>query len=134
MGPLRKRLTFMPFMLAVSAGLAVVATLIAYLVAGGVAALGALAGVGVVVASYGLSSLLIAWADSVNPKLVLPVGLFTYGVKFTALFILLSTIAASGWAGLRPMAFAIGAGALVWSVGHAWWLWHAKILYVDPDG
>lgn len=128
---LAKRLTFVPFMLGVSAVVAVVAPLVAYFTVSPAAALGVLAGVGLVVVSYLLSSLVIAWADSINPKMVLSVGLLMYGVKFTVLFLVLAVIAQTGWAGLKPMAIGIGIAAIAWTVGHAWWLWHARIPYID---
>ncbi|GIG00718.1 hypothetical protein Cci01nite_58110 [Catellatospora citrea] len=128
---LGKRLKFLPFMLGVTAVVAVVAPLVAYLVVGSQAALGVLAGVALVAASYLLSSFVIAWADSISPKLVLSVGLLMYGVKFTVLFLVLAVIAQTGWAGLRPMAIGIGIAAIAWTIGHAWWLWHAKIPYID---
>ncbi|WP_191844198.1 hypothetical protein [Catellatospora chokoriensis] len=128
---LGKRLRFLPFMLGVTAVVAVVAPLVAYLVVGSQAALGVLAGVALVAASYLLSSFVIAWADSISPKLVLSVGLLMYGVKFTVLFLVLAVIAQTGWAGLRPMAIGIGIAAIAWTIGHAWWLWHAKIPYID---
>lgn len=128
---LGKRLKFLPFMLGVTAVVAVVAPLVAYLVVGSQAAVGVLAGVALVAASYLLSSFVIAWADSINPKLVLSVGLLMYGVKFTVLFLVLAVIAQTGWAGMRPMAIGIGIAAIAWTIGHGWWLWHAKIPYID---
>src|SRR5262245_57388228 len=126
---LGKRLNFLPFMLGVTAVVAVVAPLVAYLTVSPIAALGGLAGVGLVAASYLLSSFVIAWADSINPKMVLTVGLMMYGVKFTVLFLVLAVIAQTGWAGLKPMAIGIGIAAIAWTIGHAWWLWHARIPY-----
>ncbi|WP_144120365.1 hypothetical protein [Catellatospora sichuanensis] len=128
---LGKRLKFLPFMLGVTAAVAVVAPLVAYLTVGSMAAVGVLAGVALVAASYLLSSFVIAWADSINPKMVLSVGLLMYAVKFTLLFLVLAVIAKSGWAGLKPMAIGIGIAAIAWTFGHAWWLWQAKIPYID---
>lgn len=128
---LGKRLRFLPFMLGVTAVVAVVAPVVAYLAVGSAAAVGVLAGVVLVGVSYLLSSFVIAWADSINPKMVLSVGLLMYGVKFTVLFLVLAVIAKSGWAGLKPMAIGIGIAAIAWTIGHGWWLWHAKIPYID---
>ncbi|MEU7999770.1 hypothetical protein AB0B66_01150 [Catellatospora sp. NPDC049111] len=128
---LGKRLKFLPFMLGVTAVVAVVAPLVAYLAVGAAAAVGVLAGVALVAVSYLLSSFVIAWADSINPKMVLSVGLLMYAVKFTVLFLVLAVIAKSGWSGLKPMAIGIGIAAIAWTIGHGWWLWHAKIPYID---
>ncbi|BCJ72615.1 hypothetical protein CS0771_21590 [Catellatospora sp. IY07-71] len=128
---LGKRLTFLPFMLGVTAVVAVVAPLVAWVAVSPAAALGVLAGVGLVGLSYLLSSFVIAWADSINPKMVLSVGLLMYGIKFTVLFLVLAVIAKTGWAGLKPMAIGIGVAAVAWTIGHGWWLWHARIPYID---
>jgi hypothetical protein len=133
MGALTRRLGFLPFMLTLTLVVGVVAAIIGYVIDGSVAAAGAAAGFALVGASYAVSSFVIAWADSISPKMVLSVGLLMYGVKFTVLFLALAVIKASGWGGIKPMALAIGAGALMWTIGHAWWLWHAKIPYVDID-
>jgi hypothetical protein len=94
------------------------------------------AGIGVigVAVSYVISGLAVAWADSINPQLVLPVGLATYVIKFLLLGVLL--IALSGWdgAGRLPLAFGILAGVLAWTAAHLWWIVRARIPYVEVDG
>jgi hypothetical protein len=130
-GTLRPRLRHLPMPLLAMAALAVVATLVGGLARGGTGALGAAAGVVLVAASYTASSAVLAWADGVNPRLVLPVGLVTYAVKFLLLGLLMLAVAATGWDGLRPMGFAIVAAALTWSVAQAAWTWRAKIPYVE---
>jgi hypothetical protein len=105
------------------------------LLAGGAAsALGAGFGVVLVAVSFSVSSLIIAWADSINPQLVLPVGLLTYALKFTLLGFAAVALAATGWAGLPAFGLGMAAATLAWVVAQAWWTWHAKILYVDVEG
>ncbi|MBV1848856.1 hypothetical protein [Catellatospora tritici] len=130
---LAKRLKFLPYMLGVTAVVAAVATPVAWLTAGGTAALGVLAGVALVGVSYLFTSFILAWADSVNPKLLLSLGLATYAIKFTVLFLVMARIAQTGWAGLKPMALGIGVAAIAWTVGHAWYVWNSRISYVDVD-
>jgi hypothetical protein len=127
----RKRLRHLPSGLSASAALLVVGVLVGGLLRGGVGIAGAAAGVGLVAASYTLGSLAIAWADSIDPRLVLPAGLMTYALKFTAIGIVMSVIASSGWAGLKPMGVAILGSVLGWMVAQAWWTWHARIAYVE---
>ncbi|GAA1029536.1 hypothetical protein GCM10009557_18350 [Virgisporangium ochraceum] len=99
---------------------------------GGVAgALGAAAGVGIVVASFTVSSLVIAWADSVHPTLVLPVGMVTYITKFTALGFVMAAVAGSGWDGLTALCLGVGVATIAWATAQAWWVYHARIPYVD---
>ncbi|MDI1459687.1 hypothetical protein QEZ54_01775 [Catellatospora sp. KI3] len=130
---LAKRLRFLPFLLGVTAVVAAAATPVAWLTVGGTAALGVLAGVALVGLSYLFTSFILAWADAVNPKLVLSLGLATYAIKFTVLFLAMAVVVQTGWAGLKPMAIGIGVAAIAWTVGHAWWVWHARIPYVDPS-
>ena len=77
------------------------------------------------------SSFVIAWADSIHPRMVLPVGLLTYVVKFAALGVGMYALASTGWDGLPALGVAVIVATLAWATAHAWWLWHAKIPYVD---
>jgi hypothetical protein len=126
-----KRLRHLPSGLIASAVLLVVGVVVGALLRGGAGAGGAAAGVGLVAASYVIGSLVIAWADSVDPRLILPVGLMTYVLKFTLIGVVMAAIASSGWAGLRPMGVAVLATAFGWIVAQSWWTWHARIAYVE---
>ncbi|WP_239157012.1 hypothetical protein [Actinocatenispora thailandica] len=126
------RLRHLPVPLLAMAGLLVVGAAIAAPLRGAIGVAGVAAGVGLVAVSYVLSSLAIAWADRVNPRLVLPVGLTVYVVKFLFLGAFMIALNATGWLGLAPMGLAIVAAALTWSAAQAAWTWHAKIPYVEP--
>jgi hypothetical protein len=126
-----KRLRHLPSGLIATAVLLVVGVVAGALLRGGAGAAGAAAGVGLVAASYVIGSLVIAWADSVDPKLILPVGLMTYALKFTLIGVIMAAISASGWPGLVPMGVAVLASALGWIVAQSWWTWHARIAYVE---
>ncbi len=133
MSPLRRRLRHLPAGLAASGMLLVVAVGVGALVSGAAGAAGAAAGVILVAASYTGSSLVIAWADSINPRLVLPVGMLTYVVKFTLIGIGAIAVGGTGWAGVPALACGIAAGVVAWTTAQAWWTWHAKIPYVELD-
>ena len=75
---MKGRLRHLPSGLLASAVLLVVGVVRGGLLRGGAGAAGAAAGVLLVAASYTVSSLAIAWADSVHPRLVMSVGLTTY--------------------------------------------------------
>src|SRR5262249_13184151 len=130
---LTKRLTHLPMALAASGALLVVAVLVGWLLRGGSGAGGAAAGVLLVVVSYVLSSVVIAWVDAINPRLLLPVGLAAYPIKFIVIGLVMWGIAASGWDGLEPMGVAIIAAVVVWTFAQSVWTYRAKILYADPD-
>ncbi len=100
----------------------VLAAVVGAVAAGGTGALGAAGGVAIVTLSYVLSTLVIAHADAVNPRLVLPVGLGAYITKLTLLGGVLFLVAASDWAGLRPFSLGIVAGVVGWTGAHIWWI------------
>jgi hypothetical protein len=118
-------------------GLKVTAVLVVLALAGGAVfdgvagAAGALVGVLLVALSYVVSSLVIAWADSVHPTMVLPVGMVTYATKFTALGFAMYALAGTGWSGMPALGVAVIVATISWATAHAWWVWHAKIPYVD---
>ena len=116
------RLRHLPALLLASAVLAVLAGLVGGFLRGTEGALGAVAGVAVVVASYTFSTLLIAWADSVDTNLVLPFGLIGYVTKFTLIGVAMAAIAASGWPGLEPMGVGVIVGVVGWSGAQIWWV------------
>ena len=84
-------------------------------------ATGAAAGVALVILSYVASTLAIAWADSVAPKMVLGVGVGMYVLKFSLFGIMLVLVVMAGWPGRVPMAWGIVAGAVAWTASQIWW-------------
>lgn len=128
---MRDRLQWVRWPLYGSAGLLAVAVVAGAALAGPVGAAAAVAGVLVVVASYLGSGVAIAWADRIDPRLILPVGLVAYVVKFSLLGVVLFGVAASGWDGVAPMAVAMIAATLVWIVAQVWWTWRARLPYVE---
>jgi hypothetical protein len=132
-GPIRRRLNHLRPGLLGSAIVLALGAVIGGLAAGSAGVLGVVIGVAVVAFSFTVSSVIIAWADSINPSLVLPVGLMTYVLKFTLFGIALVAALRVEWAGMRPMAFAMAAATIAWAVAHATWVWRAKIPYVDFD-
>ena len=134
MTAMRRRLIHLPSGLAASAALLVVGLVVGGLLRGGAGAAGAAAGVLLVAASYTLSSLVIAWADTIDPRLVLPAALMTYTLKIALLFVLFVVLSRAGWRGLAPMGVAVMVTALGWIVAQAVWTWRARIPYVEIDG
>ncbi|MDT4989909.1 MAG: hypothetical protein QOI74_4003 [Micromonosporaceae bacterium] len=132
-GRIRHRLNHVPAGLFGCGVVGLGAVVVAALTGGTAGVLGALIGVIGVAASYVLSGLVVAWADSIGPQLTLPVALGTYVVKFGLLGVALVTFAGGSWPGLRPMAFTIIAAVVGWNVAHFWWITHAKIPYVQIE-
>jgi hypothetical protein len=126
------RLAHLPALLGMSAVLVAGAALVGGIARGGDGALGAAAGVALVVASYTFSTVVIAWADSINPRLVLPVGLGAYTTKFALFGLVMLAILNSGWAGILPMALGIVAGVLGWTSTQIWWVVRSGIPHGGP--
>jgi ATP synthase protein I len=131
---MKKRLTHLPSGLLASAVLLVLGVVVGAALRGGAGAAGAAAGVLLVATSYTVSSVVIAWADSIDPRLVLPVGLLTYILKFTLIGVVMAGLAASHWAGLTAMGVSIIAAVLGWTIAQSVWTWRARIPYVEIDG
>jgi hypothetical protein len=132
-GRIRKRVRHLPAGLLGCAVALAVATVVAGITRGTPGVIGATIGVVGVAASYVLSGLAVAWADSISPQLTMPVALTTYAVKFILLGIALIQFGGSTWPGLHPMAFSIIGAVVAWNVAHFWWVTHAKIPYVEID-
>ena len=128
---MRDKLRFLPFTLTCSGALAVAAALVGFLAKGGPGAIGAALGVLLMTALFVGSTMFIIWVESISRQKMLVGGLIAYAVKLWILFVVLSGVSGTGWAGFTPMVLGVAAGVLGWIVAYAWWLWHAKILYVE---
>jgi hypothetical protein len=130
-GGIRARLPHLPVVLAATGVLLVVGVVLGYLIWGGVGAAGAAAGIGIVAASYLFSTIAIAWADTIHPRMVMSVGLVAYAAKFTVIGFLMVALESAGWAGLPAMGFGVIAGVVVWTGSQIWWIRHNQIPHVD---
>ena len=119
---MRSRLRHLPIMLGVLAAVTAAAAVVAAVTAGGAGAAGVTIGIGLVVVSYVLSTLAIAWADSVDPKLVFPVGMGMYVTKFSLFGIALIALLDSDWPGIVPLAMGIVVGVAAWTAAQIWWV------------
>ena len=128
---MRQRLRHLPPGLIAAAVTAVACAVLGFALAGGTGLLGAVIGCAAATASFVISSASVAWADSVNPKLVLIVGLSVYAAKMLALAASLYALRASGWPGLPAMAWGLAATVVVWVAVQAVWVYRSRIPYVD---
>ena len=134
-GPVSSRVQHLRITVGLSAVVLAVATAVGAIAGGADAAVGVSAGVGLVIASYVASTLAIAWADSIEPRMVFGVGLGMYITKFTFFGLLLMKIVDSPWAGRIPMAVGIVTGVVAWTVGQIWWAArHAHPYATAPGG
>ncbi|MET3429057.1 putative membrane protein [Actinoplanes tereljensis] len=111
----------LPFLSAVSAALVLCAASAGFFAGGAASALGAALGVLIVVVSYTMSTLVIAWADTVRPALLMPLALLTYVVKYTVLGVVLVYGISTDWTGKAALGWGVVAGVVVWTAVQAWW-------------
>ncbi len=78
------------------------------------AGVGFAAGVGIAVISFGISSLVIAWADVVDRRMILPIGLLTYVLKILTIGLVVFTLAGRNWPGFEPLLWGIALGIATW--------------------
>lgn len=118
----RWRVEHLPMLTAVSVALLLCAASAGFLAGGVPAALGAAGGVLIVTVSYTMSTLVIAWADTMRPGLVMPLGLLAYVVKYTLLGIILAVTVSSDWPGRVAVGWGVVAGVVVWTAVQIWWV------------
>jgi hypothetical protein len=113
-------------------GLTAVAAPVVGLSAGWADALGVAVAAAVVAFFFCVSGLVIAWAGRVDDSFTLPAALGTFAVKVVLLFPVLNALPADGWLDRRTFALSVVAGALLWSVVQARWVWTRQLYYVPP--
>jgi hypothetical protein len=117
----RWRVAHLPFLSAVSAALLLCAASVGFLAGGAASALGAALGVLIVTISYTMSTLVIAWADTVRPALLMPLALGSYVLKYSILGVVLAYGVSTSWSGKTALGAGIVAGVLVWTGVQVWW-------------
>jgi hypothetical protein len=116
------RLRHLPTLLVTSAVVIAVAAVVGGVTRGGAGAAGAAIGVALPSASFTLSTVVLAWADAQNPRLVLPFGVGLYVMKYSLLGGVMILVGASDWPGLLPFGWGVAAGIVAWTGVHIWWL------------
>jgi hypothetical protein len=116
----------------VTAGLTAVAAPVAGLLGGWDDGLAVLVGAAVVTFFFAVSGLVIAWAGRHGEAFTLPAALGSFLVKILVLAVVLQALPADGWVDRRTLAWAVIAGALLWSVVQQRWVWTRRLYYVQP--
>ncbi|HEV7187608.1 MAG TPA: hypothetical protein VGN28_06890, partial [Blastococcus sp.] len=78
------------------------------------------------------SGVVIAWAGRIDDTFTLPAALGMFFVKALLIFAVLSRLPEKGWLDRRTLAFAVVAGALLWSGVQLRWVWTRQLYYVSP--
>jgi hypothetical protein len=89
-------------------------------------------GAAVVTTFFAVSGLVVTWAGRVHDSYTLPAALGTFLVKMLVLVAVLKALPEDGWVDLRVLGWTVVAGALLWSVVQARWVWARPLYYVTP--
>jgi ATP synthase protein I len=112
---------------------AVVAVALCAALIGAKGAYGALIGVGVVTAFFGISILVVGRAAKISPPVMMITALTTYVVKFIAFLIVLLAIGKSTAFSGKSLGFTAIACILAWMVAQIVTAMRLQLLYVEPN-
>ncbi|AGL20579.1 hypothetical protein [Actinoplanes sp. N902-109] len=118
----RWRVEHLPFLSAFSFALMLCAASVGFFAGGPTTAFGAAAGVLIVIVSFTMSTLVLAWADTVRPALLMPLGMLTYVVKYSLLGVILAFVISSEWPGRVALGWGVVAGVTGWTAVQIWWV------------
>jgi len=128
------RIAHLRLLLPVSAVMLIVAAVVGALTRGAVGAAGGALGVALVVFSYLLTTVFLAWVDAAAPPLIFPMGMTLYVTKFALFGMVIYRLAQAQWGGLIPLAVGVCFGIFGWTSAHIWWLQrHQPTPPVPPD-
>jgi hypothetical protein len=116
----------------VTGAAALVTALVTGLLVGWADALGVVVGALIVTAFFVVSGVAIAWAGRIDDTFTLPAALGMFFVKAVLLYAVLAALPDDGWLDRRTLAFAVVAGALLWSAVQLRWVWTRQLYYVSP--
>ena len=119
---------------ALTSVVAVVAVVLCAALIGAKGAYGALIGVAVVAAFFGISILVVGRAAKISPQVMMVTALVTYVVKFIAFLIVLIAIGKSTAFSGKSLGFTAIACILAWMVAQVVTAMRLRVLYVEPDG
>ncbi|AEV88333.1 hypothetical protein ACWT_7323 [Actinoplanes sp. SE50] len=123
----RWKVEHLGFLTAVSVALLLCAASAGFLSGGPAYALAAAGGVLIVTVSHTLTTLIVAWADTVRPALVMPLGMLTYVVKYSLFGIILAFGVSSDWPAKTALGLGVVAGVMVWTGVQAWQVTRATL-------
>lgn len=119
---------------ALTSVVAVVAVVVCAALIGAKGAYGALIGVAVVTAFFGISIVVVSRAAKISPQVMMVTALATYVVKIIAFMIVLIAIGKSTAFSGKSLGFTAIACILAWMVAQVVTAIRLKALYVEPDG
>jgi ATP synthase protein I len=95
---------------------------------------GALIGVALVVAFFGVSAVAMSWASRKSPQVTMVTAVSTYLIKILALFYLVVRYSATTAFNGKLFGFTVVVCVVVWTSAQALVSARLKVPYVEPDG
>jgi ATP synthase protein I len=95
---------------------------------------GALIGVALVVAFFGVSAAAMSWASRKSPQVTMVTAVSTYLIKILALFYLVVRYSATTAFNGKMFGFTVVVCVVVWTSAQALVSARLKVPYVEPDG
>jgi ATP synthase protein I len=95
---------------------------------------GALIGVALVVAFFGISAAAMSWASQKSPQVTMVTAASTYLIKILALFYLVVRYSATTAFNGKLFGFTVVVCVVVWTSAQALVSARLKVPYVEPDG
>ncbi len=116
-----------------TAGVGVIVVIIAAVVSGGSAALGAALGTSLVIVFFSVGQFALGTVLRTNPQMALTMAMTIYLVKIGVLLVILVLFADTTAFNTKSFALAILICTLVWTVIEVWIFGTTKVLYVEPN-
>ncbi len=113
---------------------AVVMILLSAILGGSKGLVGALIGVALVVAFFGVSAVAMSWASRKSPQVTMVTAVSTYLIKILALFYLVVRYSATTAFNGKLFGFTVVVCVVVWTSAQALVSARLKVPYVEPDG
>jgi hypothetical protein len=110
-----------------------IAAVIGGITAGGTGVWAAPAGVALAALGFAGSAAAVAFAETFDLRLTLPMALITYSVKLALVMTILSIVKTALPDALLPFAYGVVGGAVVWLATQVVWAYRAKIPYIELD-
>jgi ATP synthase protein I len=113
---------------------AVVMIVLGAILGGSKGLVGALIGVALVVAFFGVSAVAMSWASRKSPQVTMVTAVSTYLIKILALFYLVVRYSATTAFNGKLFGFTVVVCVVVWTSAQALVSARLKVPYVEPDG
>jgi hypothetical protein len=112
---------------------AVLAAVVGGITAGGTGAWAAPAGVALAALGFAGSAMAVAFAETFDLRLTLPMALITYSIKLALVLTVLTIVKTAVPDALLPFAYGVVGGAVAWLATQVAWAYKAKIPYIELD-